>query len=100
MVDNTLPTTAPRPSNELQNLGRTGQPQNQPAVQDVEVNVVKSNANTQNKADEFQQYLNSSQTITVLANQKAQNPVFDPVAEISNNSVLQGYGALGESQPT
>jgi hypothetical protein len=100
MVDNSLPAMVPRPSTELQNLGRTDQPQNQSAVQDVEVNVLKSIADNQNGAANFEQYLNSSQTITVLASQKEQSTVFDPVQEISSNSVLQGYGALGESQPT
>jgi len=84
----------------LQNLGRTDQPQNQAGVRDVEVNVVKSVADAQRNTDNFEQYLNSSQTITVLASQKDQSTIFDPVEEISANSVLQGYGALGESQPT
>lgn len=100
MVDNSLPVSVPRPSTELQNLGRTDQPQNQSGVQDVVVNVQKSVVDNQNAAANFEQYLNSSQTITVLASQKEQNPIFDPVQDITNNSVLQGYGALGESQPT
>lgn len=100
MVDNSLPVSVPRPSTELQNLGRTDQPQNQSGVQDVEVNVQKSVVDNQNAAANFEQYLNASQTITVLASQKEQNPIFDPVQDITNNSVLQGYGALGESQPT
>jgi len=100
MVDNSLPAMVPRPSTELQNLGRTDQPQNQSGVQDVVVNVNKSVNDRQNDASNFQQYLNSSQTITVLANQKNQSTVFDPVQDITTNSVLQGYGALGESQPT
>jgi hypothetical protein len=100
MVDNSLPAMVPRPSTELQNLSRTDQPQNQSAVQDVEVNIVKSIADNQNSTANFEQYLNSSQTISVLANQKDQNPIFDPVQDITSNSVLQGYGALGESKPT
>ncbi|WP_187972874.1 hypothetical protein [Aquibium microcysteis] len=100
MVDNSLPVSVPRPSTELQNLGRTDQPQNQSGVQDVEVNVRRGVDNRQNDATNFEQYLNSSQTITVLTNQKNDKPIFDPVQDITNNSVLQGYGNPGESQPT
>lgn len=100
MIEYSLPNTVPKPSSELQNRGRTDQPQNQPSVQDVEVNIVKSAADAQKKTDDFEQYLNSSQNLTVLTNQKSQSPIFDPVADITENSALQGYGSLGQNQPT
>lgn len=98
MIDSTTPTTAPYQSGEIQNIGQRQTPQNNPVTQDVEVGVANRQNQIQRQTEDFNSYLNSSQVTTVLKADSPPSNVFDPAAEIAQNSALQGYGSLGQNQ--
>jgi hypothetical protein len=98
MIDSNLPTTTPYQPGELQNLGQRQASQNNPVTQDIEVGVANRQNQVQQQTEDFNAYLNSNQVTTVLKNDPPPSNTFDPAAEITRNSALQGYGALGQNQ--
>ncbi|MFM2282047.1 MAG: hypothetical protein RLZZ444_4278 [Pseudomonadota bacterium] len=98
MIEGNLPATVPYQSGEIQNLGQRQPPQNNPVTQDIQVGVANRQGQVQQQTEDFENYLNSNQVTTVLANNTPPSNTFDPAAEIAKNSALQGYGALGQNQ--
>jgi hypothetical protein len=98
MIERELPPMAPYQSGEIQNLGKRQPPENTPLTQDIQVGVVNRTNQIQQQTEDFENYLNSNQGTTLLANNQPPSNAFDPATEITKNSALQGYGALGQNQ--
>lgn len=98
MIEGNLPAMAPYQSGEIQNLGQRQPPQNNPVTQDIQVGVANRQDQVQQQTQDFNNYLNANQVTTVLKNDPPPSNTFDPAAEITKNSALQGYGALGQNQ--
>lgn len=92
---NMLPTM-PRMSGELQNLGETQAPQNTSDAQLLDFVVVRDNQAIDTRDRDFGDFLNQSQQVTELKAKESQGLVFDPVAEIERQMVLQGPTSQGE----
>lgn len=98
MIEGNLPATAPYQSGEIQNLGQRQPPQNNPVTQDVQVGVANRQDQIQQQGEDFNNYLHGNQVTTVLKADTPPSNTFDPATEITKNSALQGYGALGQNQ--
>lgn len=98
MIEPRMTPTAPQQSGELQNLGKREAPQNTPLAQDIDVGAVNRQNQIQRQTEDFNTYLNGNQMTTLLKADPPPSNVFDPAAEITQNSALQGYGALGQNQ--